>query len=85
MIWPIKLLPFTIPVTFFLASSLIAPSINDDSAMGFLVLRSMMLEGSGFNHVLSPDPTDISHNTASFMTHWTPGQWLIPGLFIWWA
>lgn len=82
MTWPIKLLPFTIPVTFFLASSLIAPSINDDSAMGFLVLRSMMLEGSGFNYVLSPDPTDISHNTASFMTHRTPGEWLIPGLFI---
>jgi hypothetical protein len=54
MTWSTRILPFTIPVALFLASSLIAPSITLDSAKGFSFLRSM-LEGSGFNYVLSPD------------------------------
>jgi hypothetical protein len=81
MTWRIKLLPFTILVVLFLASSWIGPSITDDSAMALLVLRSM-LEGSDFGYQLSPDHADISHNIASFITHRTPGEWLIPGLFI---
>jgi hypothetical protein len=81
MTWQTKLLPFTIPVALFFASSGIGPTVTDDSAMALLVLRNM-LEGSGFNFQVFPDPTDISRNIASFMTHRAPGEWLIPGFFV---
>ena len=76
-----KLLPYSIPVALFFLSSLIAPAIFTDSGYGFLVLRSM-LEGARFNYDLHPDPADISRDVGTFMTWWSPGQYLVPGLFV---
>src|SRR5262249_29114820 len=50
-------------------------------AYGLLVLRSM-LGGASFNHILSPDPADISRDMAWFMTTWSPGQYLTPGVLV---
>jgi hypothetical protein len=81
MTWAFRLLPFTIPIVLYIASSQIGPLINSDSAIGFLVLRSMH-EGAGFNVMLSPDEANISLDTGHFVTNWSPGQYLIPGILI---
>jgi hypothetical protein len=53
-----------------------------DSGVGFLVLRSMM-EGGAFNSIPSPDPTNIANDVVTFVSGWSPGQYLVPGGFIW--
>jgi hypothetical protein len=53
-----------------------------DSGFGFLVLRSM-LEGAPFNNVISPDPANIANDVATFLSWWSPGQYLVPGFFVW--
>jgi len=71
-----------IPTILFLVSLYVPPTIVSDSAVGFLALRSM-LEGGPFNSITSPDPANIAYNVATFVTFWSPGQYLVPGLFIW--
>ncbi len=58
----------------------IPPSIFPDPSWGFQVMRSMQL-GGGFNLIIGPDPADISKNLASFLSWWSPGQYLVPYLF----
>src|SRR5262249_57131429 len=60
----------------------IPPKIFIDSGVGFLALRSM-LEGGAFNSITAPDPANIANDVAIFLTWWSPGQYLVPGLFIW--
>jgi len=70
-----------IPGVLVLASVLVPPGIFSDSAFGFLVLKSMA-EGAGFNTGSVPDPENISTDRQEFMTWWSPGQYLIPSLFL---
>ena len=71
-----------VPIILFLGSLYIPPTIVSDSGVGFLALRSM-LEGGAFNSITAPDPANIANDVAIFLTWWSPGQYLVPGSFIW--
>lgn len=49
-----------------------------DSGWGFLTWKNMQ-HGGGFNILPEPDPDNIAENTYTFLTWWSPGQYLIPG------
>jgi hypothetical protein len=42
-----------------------------------------MLEGGAFNKITAPDPANIANDVTSFLTWWSPGQYLVPGAFVW--
>jgi hypothetical protein len=75
-------LSLLIPIILFLGSLYIPPTIVSDSGVGLLALRSM-LEGGAFNSITVPDPANIANDVAIFLTWWSPGQYLVPGGFIW--
>jgi hypothetical protein len=56
--------------------------MNIDSSAGFLILHSM-LAGGPFNMLTEPDPANIANDVATFQTTFSPGQYLVPGGFIW--
>ncbi|MES2278826.1 MAG: hypothetical protein V4592_22535 [Bacteroidota bacterium] len=56
-------------------------AIYPDPSMGFQVLRSMRM-GAPFNVLVSPDTADIAQNTDRFLSWWSPGQYLVPYLFV---
>jgi hypothetical protein len=64
---------------YALIGILVRPAMFSDSGWGFLVWDSMR-RGASFNYVVWPDSADISKDTTSFMTVWSPGQYLFPGL-----
>ena len=74
--------PLLVLVILFLFSLYVRPTIHTDSGTGFLVFRSM-LEGSGFNMLIEPDAANIANDIANFETWWSPGQYLVPGIFVW--
>jgi hypothetical protein len=78
----VRYLPLLVPIILFLGSQYISPLIFIDSSMGFLALRSM-LEGGAFNSITVADPANIANDVAIFLTWWSPGQYLVPGSFIW--
>ena len=59
-------------------SLLVPPFIDWDSAVGFLAWRGTLLGAA--NSIISPDPANIAHDTVGFLTVWSPGQYLIPGV-----
>jgi len=71
-----------VPVTLFVIALFIRPQMTFDTASGFMALRSM-LDGGSFNYVTSPDPGNIANNIETFLTWWSPGQYLMPGIFVW--
>src|SRR6516164_3406228 len=71
-----------VPIVLFLASLYIPPTIISDSGAGFLALRGMF-EGGPFNSISTPDPADIANDVVTYLTWWSPGQYLVPGSFIW--
>ena len=64
---------------YALVSIVVRPAMFSDSAFGFLVWDSMV-RGAGFNQLVGPNPADIAHDTAEFLTTWSPGQYIFPGL-----
>ena len=62
-----------------IVSLIVPPSMYSDSGWGLLAWRSL-LQGAPFNVVLSPDPDDIARDRADFLTWWSPGQYLVPGV-----
>jgi hypothetical protein len=58
-------------------SLLVPPFIYSDSAHGFLAWRGTLLGAA--NSIIAPDHEDIARDTVSFVTWWSPGQYLIPG------
>jgi hypothetical protein len=79
LVW---LLPLLVPVFLFVVSLFIRPTIDPDSSTGFLAFRSM-LQGGAFNYLTTPDPGNIANDSASFLRWWSPGQYLVPEVFIW--
>src|SRR5262245_13860499 len=75
-------LPLSVPMILFLTSLYIPPRIVPDSINGFLAFRDM-LAGGAFNSIASPDPDNIANDVVAFLTLWSPGQYLVPGSFIW--
>jgi hypothetical protein len=55
------------------------PSLSHDAGWGMQEWRTLAA-GGPFNTTVSPDPADISRDQASFVTWWSPGQYLIPGM-----
>jgi len=70
-----------IPIILFLVSLYIPPTMVPDSGVGFLALHNM-LEVGAFNSVKTPDPANIANDVVTFLTWWSPGQYLVPGIFI---
>ena len=75
-------IPLLVPAILFLGSLCVPPIMNADSSVGFLVLHSMF-EGGAFNSLTEPDPANIANDVVTFLTLWSPGQYLVPGIFIW--
>jgi hypothetical protein len=75
-------LPLLVPIILFVVSLFTPPQMVPDSGVGFFALRSMF-EGGAFNSVTTPDPTNIAKDVVTFLTLWSPGQYLVPGTFIW--
>lgn len=71
-----------VPFILFLVSLYIPPTIISDSGGGFLALCSMFA-GGAFNSITTPDPANIANDIVTFLTWWSPGQYLVPGIFIW--
>ncbi|MBL4676286.1 MAG: hypothetical protein JKY70_08810 [Mucilaginibacter sp.] len=60
---------------------LITPAgVYPDAAWGFQVWRGM-LQGKGFNILTLPGQWDIASNGEEFKSWWSPGQYLVPGMF----
>lgn len=74
--------PLLVPIILFLSSLCIPPRMNADSSAGLFALRDM-LEGGAFNSFAMPDPLNIANDVETFLTLWSPGQYLAPGGFIW--
>lgn len=53
------------------------PAIFPDPGWGFQVMRGMQM-GGGFNMLPGPDAVDIAKNAPSFLSWWSPGQYLAP-------
>jgi hypothetical protein len=71
-----------IPIVLFFVSLSSPPTIDWDSGKGFIVLRNM-LGGGSFNIFIEPDHADISRDLGTFLSRWTPGQYIVPGAFVW--
>lgn len=57
------------------------PSVFPDPAWGFIAMRSME-HGAAFNTIAAPDANNLAQDTKSFLSWWSPGQYLVPYLFI---
>jgi hypothetical protein len=74
-------LPLAVPVMLFIVSLKIPPTIEWDSGIGLMVLRNM-LGGGAFNILTVPDHADISRDLSTFLSPWSPGQYIVPGAFV---
>jgi hypothetical protein len=52
--------------------------MESDTGWGFMAWRGTLL--GHFNSLFMPDPENISRDSATFLTLWSPGQYLIPGM-----
>ena len=62
-------------------SSVYVPQVlGEDPGTALAAWQSMLL-GGPFNSIRLPNPQDISQDNYLFVTWWTPGHYLLPGLF----
>lgn len=66
-------------VGYTIAGAIVRPNMYSDSGWGFVGWYTHD-RASSFNHSLGPDHSDISREVESFMSTWTPGQHMLPGL-----
>ncbi|MEM9028968.1 MAG: hypothetical protein AAGC70_11425 [Pseudomonadota bacterium] len=66
--------------TYAVTAALVLPALNSDAGWGFLVWESMA-NGADLNHYAAPNPENIAQNRIEFHTIWSPGQYLMPGVF----
>lgn len=64
---------------YALVSAVVRPSMYSDAGWGLLGW-STHSRASAFNHSIAPDPSDIAREVEGFMSVWSPGQHLLPGL-----
>ncbi|MDB5489672.1 MAG: hypothetical protein JWQ58_3387 [Reyranella sp.] len=79
--WPTLCLAFVVVLTvgYTIAGAIVRPNMYSDSGWGFVGWYTQD-RASAFNHSLGPDLSDISREVEAFMSTWTPGQHLVPGL-----
>lgn len=70
-----------ITVLMGLALFMVPPAIFPDPSWGFQVMRSMQM-GGGFNMLVSVSQDDVSKNISEYLTWWSPGQYMVPYLFV---
>ena len=63
-----------------LTGLLIPPSLSHDAGWG-MQEWSTFAAGGPINTIISPDAADISRDQVRHITWWSPGQYLIPGVF----
>ena len=66
-------------VGYTVAGGIVRPNMYSDSGWGFVGWYTQD-RASSFNHSLGPDLSDISREVEGFMSTWSPGQHLLPGL-----
>ncbi len=59
----------------------VPPALSNDFAAGWQVWTSM-LAGAPFNSVWAPAATDLARDVPVFQAWWSPGQYLVPALFM---
>jgi hypothetical protein len=64
---------------YTIAGAIVRPNMYSDSGWGFLGWYTRD-RASAFNYALGPDLSDISREVEGFMTTWTPGQHMLPGM-----
>jgi len=74
--------PYFVPFVLFTVSLYVRPGLCYDCGTGFLALGNM-LAGGPFNTIAAPDPGNIAIDASRFLTWLSPGQYLVPGSFIW--
>ena len=70
---------FILSVCFTVVSLIVPPAINSDPGTGLLEWRTLQ-QGGPANSITAPDPGDLAHDRTQFITWWSPGQYLVPGL-----
>lgn len=68
---------------YTVANAIVRPVIWSDSGWGLLGWDGR--DHLPFNHAASPDFDDISKDVVSFMTIWSPGQHVLPGVLEEWG
>jgi hypothetical protein len=63
-----------------LTGLLVPPSLSQDPSQGVMEWRTLVA-GGPINSIITPDPADISRDRATLVTWWSPGQYLMPGIF----
>ncbi len=66
-------------VVYTVAGAIVRPAMFSDSGWGLLGWYTQA-RASAFNLSVGPDPADIAREVERFMSTWTPGQHLLPGL-----
>ena len=56
----------------------VSVSTFPDPGWGFLTWKNLQ-QGGGFNLLPEPNPKNIATDTLTFLTWWSPGQYLVPG------
>jgi hypothetical protein len=67
-----------IVLAYTAVNAVVRPVIWSDSGWGLLAWD--LRHGLPWNHWASPDQQDIGRDTSSFMSIWSPGQAVVPGL-----
>ena len=67
-----------IVLAYTAVNAVVRPVIWSDSGWGLLGWD--LRHGLPWNHWASPDPQDISRDISTFMSIWSPGQHVVPGL-----
>lgn len=57
----------------------VALVLGEDPGFGLSVWNDM-LHGNSFNTLSVPSPTNITENQSLFLTWWSPGQYIVPGI-----
>ena len=66
-------------LAYTIAGAIVRPNMYSDSGWGFVGWYTQA-RASAFNYSLGPDLSDISREVEAFMSTWTPGQHVLPGL-----
>ncbi len=73
------ILVVVLTLTWTVVGAAVRPAMFSDSGWG-LQGWDTRARAPGFNNSAGPDPADISRDETGFMSNWSPGQHLLPGL-----
>lgn len=65
-------------LAYTIVNAVVRPVIWSDSGWGLLAWD--LRHGLPWNHWASPDPQEIGRDISTFMSTWSPGQHVVPGV-----